>query len=127
MVTFSEPELRAAVGTARDWNTYVMVHAYTPAAIRRAIAAGARCIEHAHLMDAATARSMADSNTWLRIQPFLTEDDAITLPGPSRAKMLQVFAGDRYGLYAGKNQRGSYGLWLDLLFYDKLTAHLGTM
>jgi imidazolonepropionase-like amidohydrolase len=93
MTAFSEPELRAAVGTARDWNTYVMAHAYTPAAIHRAIAAGARCIEHAHLMDTATARSMAESNTWLSIQPFLTDDDAITLPGPSRAKMLQVFAG----------------------------------
>ncbi len=111
MLTFSERELRAAVGTAGDWNTYVLVHAYTPAAIGRAIAAGARCIEHAHLMDADTARSMAESNTWLSIQPFLTEKDAITLPGPSRAKMLQGPRRNGYGLYAGKSQRGSHGLW----------------
>ena len=32
------------------------VHAYTPAAVQRAIDAGVKCIEHAHLMDDATAR-----------------------------------------------------------------------
>ena len=31
MPTFSEPELRAAVEAAADWNTYVAVHAYAPA------------------------------------------------------------------------------------------------
>jgi imidazolonepropionase-like amidohydrolase len=127
MVTFSEPELRAAVETARDWNTYVMVHAYTPAAISRAIAAGAGCIEHAHLMDAATARSMAESNTWLSIQPFLTDEDAITAPGPSRAKMLQVFAGTdtAYTLAKTNGVRTVFGS--DLLFSDQLAARQGTM
>jgi imidazolonepropionase-like amidohydrolase len=127
MMTFSEPQLRAAVETARDWNTYVMVHAYTPAAIHRAIAAGAGCIEHAHLMDAATARSMAESNTWLSIQPFLTDDDAITLPGPSREKMRQVLAGTdtAYTLAKSNGVRTAFGS--DLLFSDKLTPRQGTM
>jgi imidazolonepropionase-like amidohydrolase len=127
MVTFSEPELRAAVGTASDWNTYVMVHAYTPAAIGRAIAAGATCIEHAHLMDAATARSMADSGTWLSIQPFLTDEDAITLPGPSRAKMQRVLAGTdtAYTLARTNGVRTAFGS--DLLFSDTLTPRQGTM
>ena len=40
MVTFSEPELRAAVETAADRQTYVAVHAYPSVAIERAIAAG---------------------------------------------------------------------------------------
>jgi imidazolonepropionase-like amidohydrolase len=127
MMTFSEAELRAAVGTAADWNTYVMVHAYTPAAISRAIAAGVGCIEHAHLMDAATARTMAESNTWLSIQPFLSDDDAITLPGPSRAKMQQVFAGTdtAYKLAKTHGVRTAFGS--DLLFSDTLTARQGTM
>ena len=39
---FTEPELRAAVEAAENWGTYVAVHAYTPAAIRQAIAAGVK-------------------------------------------------------------------------------------
>jgi len=53
--TFTEAELRAAVEAAANWGTYVTVHAYTPAAVQRAIAAGVQCIEHAHLMDESTA------------------------------------------------------------------------
>ena len=36
MLTFGEPEMRAGVEAAADRNTYVAVHAYPPAAIRRA-------------------------------------------------------------------------------------------
>jgi imidazolonepropionase-like amidohydrolase len=53
--TFTEQELRAAVEAAENWGTYVTVHAYTPVAIQRAIAAGVKCIEHGHLMDETTA------------------------------------------------------------------------
>ena len=49
--TFTEEELRAAVQAAENWGTYVTVHAYTPVAIQRAIAAGVKVIEHGHLMD----------------------------------------------------------------------------
>jgi len=70
MTTFSEPELRAGIETALDWNTYVAVHAYAPRTVQRAVAAGAQCIEHAHLMDDATAKLMAEKEVWLSIQPF---------------------------------------------------------
>jgi imidazolonepropionase-like amidohydrolase len=43
--TFTEAELRAAVEAAENWGTYVTAHAFTPAAIQRAIAAGVRCID----------------------------------------------------------------------------------
>src|SRR5690606_38735221 len=42
--TFTQEELRAAVEAAENWGTYVTVHAYTPAAIERAVAAGVRVI-----------------------------------------------------------------------------------
>ena len=83
MVTFSEPELRAAVETAADRQTYVAVHAYPSVAIDRAIAAGVQCIEHGHLMDDATARLMADKGVWLSTQPFLSEADTGPLTGQS--------------------------------------------
>ena len=55
MLTFSELALRAGVEAAADRHTYAAVHAYPSAQIQRAIAAGALCIEHGHLMDEATA------------------------------------------------------------------------
>ena len=73
VTTFTEPELRAAVEAAENWGTYVAVHAYTPASIQRAIAAGVKCIEHGHLMDEATAKQMAERGVWLSIQPFPDE------------------------------------------------------
>jgi len=45
----TEPEIRAAVEAAGNWGTYVTVHAYTPPAIRQALAAGVKCIEHGQL------------------------------------------------------------------------------
>ena len=65
VTTFTEAELRAAVEAAENWGTYVTVHAYTPASIQRAIAAGVKCIEHGHLMDEATAKLIAERGVWL--------------------------------------------------------------
>ena len=93
MLTFSEPEMRAGVEAAADRNTYVAVHAYPSAAIRRALAVGVQCIEHGHLMDEATAKLMADKGVWLSTQPFLGEEDTGRLTGQSRLSALQVFAG----------------------------------
>jgi len=64
--TFTEAELRAAVEAAENWGTYVTVHAFTPAAIQRAIAAGVKCIEHGFLMDETTAKLIAEKGVWLR-------------------------------------------------------------
>ena len=48
---FTEAEMRAAVEAAENWGTYVTVHAYTPRAIRQAIDAGVKCIDHGQLID----------------------------------------------------------------------------
>jgi imidazolonepropionase-like amidohydrolase len=93
LTTLTEAEVRSAVEIARDWNTYVTVHAYSSNTVQRAITAGARCVEHAHLMDETTAKMMADKGVWLSIQPFLSEEDTGVLTGPSRVAALQVFAG----------------------------------
>ena len=86
VTTFTEPELRAAVEAAENWGTYVAVHAYTPAAIQRAIAAGVKCIEHGYLMDEATAKLIAEKGIWLSMQP-LPEEMRTGFPrglGPAR-------------------------------------------
>jgi imidazolonepropionase-like amidohydrolase len=127
MTTFSEAELRAGVESARDWNTYVAVHAYAPQTVQRAIAAGARCIEHAHLMDEATAQLMADKDIWLSIQPFLSDEDTGVLTGQSRINQLQVFAGTdtAYALAKAHKIRTAFGS--DLLFSSQLAARQGVM
>ena len=67
-------EMKAAVDAAEDWNTYVMVHAYTPRAVRRAIDAGVKCIEHGQLLDEETLRLIAQKGIWLSTQ-ILSDDN----------------------------------------------------
>jgi imidazolonepropionase-like amidohydrolase len=61
-------EMRAAVEAAEDWGTYVTVHAYTPRAIRRAIEAGVKVVDHGQLLDEDTLRLMAEQDIWLSLQ-----------------------------------------------------------
>jgi imidazolonepropionase-like amidohydrolase len=61
-------EMKAAVEAADDWGTYVTVHAYTPKAVRRAIEAGVKCIDHGQLLDEATMKLLAEKGVWLSLQ-----------------------------------------------------------
>lgn len=65
---FTSEEIEAAVRAAADWNTYVTAHVYSPTGVRRAIAAGVRCIEHGNLLDEDTFRAMKEAGTWLSPQ-----------------------------------------------------------
>jgi imidazolonepropionase-like amidohydrolase len=116
--TFTEAELRAAVEAAENWGTYVCVHAYTPVAIQRSIAAGVRCIEHAHLMDEPTAKLMAEKDIWLSTQPFLAGGNAGVqqLGADQVAKKQQVTDGtDRvYALAKKYKLKTAFGT--DILF-----------
>jgi imidazolonepropionase-like amidohydrolase len=127
MLTFSELALRAGVEAAGDRSTYVAVHAYPPAAIRRAIAAGVQCIEHGHLMDAATAMLMAEKGIWLSTQPFVSDDDAPPLTGQSRTNLLQVIAGTNTVYALAKEHKIKTAFGTDLLFSSKLAERQGFM
>jgi imidazolonepropionase-like amidohydrolase len=56
---FTVAEIEAAVEEATRAGTYVMAHAYGPAAIRRAVDAGVRTVEHGNLIDRETAAHIA--------------------------------------------------------------------
>jgi imidazolonepropionase-like amidohydrolase len=91
---FTEPELRAAVEAAENWGTYVAVHAYTPAAIRQAVDAGVKCIEHGQLIDEPTAQLLADKGIWWSLQPLTYDAEVFARMSPvSQRKALEVFAG----------------------------------
>ncbi len=127
MSTFSEEEIRAAADVARDWNTYVTVHAYASNTVRRAIDAGVACIEHAHLMDEETARMFADKSIWLSTQPFLSIEDAASQTGVGAERAAQIFIGTPkiYG-YAKKYEiKTAWGS--DLLFSPELTPRQNVM
>jgi imidazolonepropionase-like amidohydrolase len=127
LTTLTEAELRAGVEVARDWNTYVAAHAYAPTTVQRALAAGAQCIEHAHLMDETTAKMMADKGAWLSIQPFLSEEDTGVLTGPNRVAALQVFAGTDNAYKLAKKHKIKTAFGSDMLFAPALAGRQGTM
>ena len=78
---FSAEELRAAVEVAEAAGTYVMAHVYAPRAIQNALAAGVRSIEHANLLDEATAKLMAEKGAFY--VPTLITYDLLVRGGKS--------------------------------------------
>jgi len=126
--TFTEPELRAAVEAAENWGTYVTVHAYTPATIRRAIAAGVKCIEHGHLMDEATAKLIAQQGIWLSIQPFPDEMADVFPPGSQeREKAQEVLAATERAYALAKKYRLKTAFGTDVLFSQALAQRQGSL
>ena len=122
---YTEAEMRAAVEAAENWGTYVTVHAYTPRAIRTAVAAGVRCIEHGQLIDDATAALLAEKDIWWCLQPFLDDEDAIPLPPANRSKFLTMVAGTdtAYNLAIKHGVKVAFGT--DTLFDAKLASRQG--
>jgi imidazolonepropionase-like amidohydrolase len=78
---YSMDELRAIVAEADAWQTYVMAHAYTPKAIRRAVEAGVRTIEHGNLIDEPTAQFLKERGVF--VTPTLITYDALSSEGPA--------------------------------------------
>ncbi|ORA28835.1 metal-dependent hydrolase family protein [Mycobacterium aquaticum] len=128
VITFTEPEVRAAVEAATNWGTYVTVHAYTPATISQAIRAGVACIEHAHLMDDATAKEMADKGIWLSTQPLPEEMIGAFPPGSEEAaKAKEVIDGvaNVYQLARKYHLKTAFGT--DILFSPQLAPQQGAL
>lgn len=115
---YSFEEIKAAVGAAEDWGTYVTVHGYTPRAIRRAIDAGVKCVDHGQLLDEPTLKLMAEKGVWLEIQPFLMDEDAIpTTPGSdNERKYTQVTEGTDNAYKIAKKLGVKTAFGLDMQF-----------
>ena len=128
VTTFTEPELRAAVEAAENWGKYVAAHAFTPAAIRGAIAAGVKCIEHGMLMDEATARLIAEKGIWLSMQPL---PEALRLGFPvgsvQRAKADEVFPGIGRTYELAKKYKIKTAWGTDVLFSRALAQQQGAI
>jgi imidazolonepropionase-like amidohydrolase len=119
---YTVPELRAAVEAAENWGTYVTVHAYTPRAVRQAIEAGVKCIDHGQLLDNATAKLMVQKDIWWSLQPF-TDDvpSAFTEGSPNRIKQLEMYSGTDNAYKLAKKYKIKTAWGTDILF-DAETA-----
>ncbi len=84
-------EMKAAVEAADDWGTYVAVHAYTPKAVRRAVEAGVKCIDHGQLLDEETVKLLDDKGVWLSLQAL--DEAPPTAPASTREKKHQMVVG----------------------------------
>ena len=62
---YTVEEMRAAVEEARAVGKYVLAHAYSGSAVRAAIQAGVRCIEHGNLIDATGAKEIKKAGAYL--------------------------------------------------------------
>lgn len=113
-------EMKAAVEAAQDWGTYVAVHAYTPRAVRRAIEAGVKCIEHGQLLDRETLALMARRGTWLSGQNLV--EDTPDMDPLRREKRKPVLEGQAR-VWPMAKQLGVKLAWgTDFLFEPELNA-----
>jgi imidazolonepropionase-like amidohydrolase len=128
VVTFTEPELRAAVEAAHNWGTYVTVHAFTSEAIRQAIEVGVTCIEHGFLMDEATAKLMADKGIWLSTQPLPDElRTGFPVGSVQREKADEVWPGIAKTYALAKKYKIKTAWGTDVLFSRALAQKQGAI
>ncbi|WP_075351614.1 metal-dependent hydrolase family protein [Algoriphagus marinus] len=113
-------EMRAAVEAAEDWGTYVMVHAYTPRAIQRAIEAGVKCVEHGQMLDEKTLRLMARKKIWLSTQNLV--EDTPDMDPLRREKRKPVIEGQSKVWPLAKKLKVKLAWGTDFLFEPELNA-----
>jgi imidazolonepropionase-like amidohydrolase len=96
--------------------------------VKRAIAAGVKCIEHGHLMDEATAKLIAEKGVWLSMQAFPEQLGNAFPPGSfERAKFQQVYAGQDKAYTLAKKYRIKTAFGTDVLFSRALAQQQGAL
>jgi len=65
---YTYEEIKAIVTEAEHWGTYVMVHAYSDEAVRMAIKAGVKSIEHGLMIKPETFELMKEKGIWYSTQ-----------------------------------------------------------
>ncbi|WP_427184194.1 amidohydrolase family protein [Bordetella bronchialis] len=117
---FSEEEIQAIVEEARNAGIYVAAHVYTPRGIERCVKLGVRTIEHANLLDEASARAMAEHGAFmvptLIIYDSLAKDGkAYGIPDASLAKIEQVRSRALESIQLARAHQVRIGFGTDLL------------
>ena len=123
---FSIGEISAAVEEAHAFGRYVLAHAYTPEAITRGVTHGVRTIEHGNLIDAPSAKLMAERKTFMvanLVTYYMMKDHGASL-GLSASQLEKndlVIEGGLRSLEICKRAGVPVGFGTDLL--GKLQVH----
>lgn len=124
---YTAAEFKAAVSAAENWGTYVTVHAYTPLAIKTAIEAGVKCIDHGQLADEETAKLMKEKNIWWSLQPFLdTGNSSFAEGSANRLKQIEMNKGTDKAFELAKKYNIKTAWGTDILFDPKEAAKQGS-
>ncbi|MEV8150744.1 amidohydrolase family protein [Arthrobacter sp. NPDC080073] len=117
---YSSAEIRTVTEEASRRGSYATAHAYSPEAIRHSVLNGVRCIEHGNLLDAETARLMADHEVYL--VPTLATYDAMARRGEEvgltevgSAKNLEVLNAGRNAVELAREAGVRIGFGTDLM------------
>ena len=128
-VTDTFEEMKAIVDVAKTWNTYVVAHIFTDAAIQTAVRAGVKTIEHGNLIkEKKTLQMMKDNGVWLSAQPILDDEDGLKFENPiSTQKFIQVTDGTDGNYKLAKEMGVKIAFGTDLLFDPASAARQGKM
>jgi imidazolonepropionase-like amidohydrolase len=117
---FSRDELIAIVEEASNAQTYVSAHLYTDEAIRRAVECGVLSVEHANLIEPATAKLMKQKGAWavptvIVYDALASEGASLGLPPDSVAKIETVRSGGMRSLEVLRDAGVMMGYGSDLI------------
>ncbi|EOW9549967.1 metal-dependent hydrolase family protein [Vibrio fluvialis] len=120
-------EAKAICDVAASWNTYVMIHANTDAAIQQWVKAGAKTVEHGFFIEEETAKLMAKNGVWWSMQAMeATGEDAFVFESPvSSAKFKDAVSGIDKVMSLAKKYNVHIGWGTDLQFDPTLLPKQG--
>jgi len=120
-------EAKAMCDVAKTWNTYVMIHANTDAAIRMWVEAGAKSVEHGFFIEEDTAKLMVEKGVWWCMQPMDAHgEDAFRFENPiSTAKYEACVSGLDTVVALARRYKVKTAFGTDLLFDPALAAKQG--
>ena len=115
MTQLSLEEMKAIVGVAEDYGTYVLAHAYHDRAVNRFIDAGGRCVEHNFLVSEKTIKRMKKEGVALSIQSVMS----LQAFHPDNVEKITFFSADQKSkakmVNAGAEQMLKWALKHDLI------------
>ncbi|QDP95208.1 amidohydrolase family protein [Microlunatus elymi] len=117
---YSAEEIRAVVDEATRRGSYVIAHSYSAESVRHSVRNGVRSIEHGNLIDAPTAKLMAEHSAFL--VPTLAAYDAmgrraaaLGLPPVSMQKNAEVLDAGQRAIELARDAGVSIGFGSDLM------------
>jgi imidazolonepropionase-like amidohydrolase len=110
---FSPEELRAIVEETNRWGTYVTAHAFSDSAVRHAIDAGVKVIEHGPMITEDTVKLMKKKEIWFstQLRGGQTSPEEYGLTGEGATKMQAMLDAAQVMIAAIKkhNLRPAFG------------------